>query len=73
MLSSHVRHVVAQVRDEQRIERAQQLLLHSRLSVAEIAIEAGFSDQAAFSRTFAANLGTPPARWRKDIQSGFEG
>jgi transcriptional regulator GlxA family with amidase domain len=48
-----------------RVERAQQLLLRSSLSVAEIAIEAGFSDQAAFSRTFAGNLGTPPARWRK--------
>jgi AraC family transcriptional regulator len=49
-----------------RIERGQQLLLHSRLSIAEIAIEAGFSDQAAFSRTFAANLGAPPARWRTE-------
>jgi len=49
-----------------RIERAQQLLLHSKLSIAEIAIEAGFSDQAAFSRTFAANGGVPPARWRTE-------
>jgi AraC family transcriptional regulator len=49
-----------------RIERAQQLLLHSKLSIAEIAIEAGFSDQAAFSRTFAANSGAPPARWRTE-------
>jgi len=49
-----------------RVERAQRLLLHSRLSIAEIAIEAGFSDQAAFSRTFAANTGAPPARWRME-------
>jgi AraC family transcriptional regulator len=49
-----------------RIERAQQLLLHSKLAIAEIAIETGFSDQAAFSRTFAANVGTPPARWRTE-------
>jgi AraC family transcriptional regulator len=56
-----------------RIERAQQLLLHSKLSVAEIAIEAGFSDQAAFSRTFAANLATPPARWRKECAVRIRG
>jgi AraC family transcriptional regulator len=49
-----------------RVERAQRLLLHSRLSIAEIAIEAGFSDQAAFSRTFAAITGAPPARWRME-------
>jgi AraC-like DNA-binding protein len=51
-----------------RIERAQQLLRHSKFSIAEIALEAGFSDQAAFSRTFAANLGAPPARWRAEYK-----
>jgi AraC family transcriptional regulator len=49
-----------------RIERAIQLLLHSDRSIAEIAIEVGFSDQAAFSRTFSANIGAPPARWRME-------
>ena len=49
-----------------RIERAIQLLLHSGRSIAEIAIEVGFSDQAAFSRTFSANIGAPPARWRME-------
>lgn len=52
-----------------RIERAQHLLLHSKLSIAEISIESGFSDQAALSRTFAANMGTPPARWRNEYSS----
>ena len=51
-----------------RIERAQELLRHSNLSIAEIALEAGFSDQAAFSRTFAANLGEPPARRRAEYK-----
>jgi AraC-like DNA-binding protein len=51
-----------------RIERAQQLLRNSKCSIAEIALEAGFSDQAAFSRTFAANLGAPPARWRAEYK-----
>jgi AraC-like DNA-binding protein len=49
-----------------RIERARQLLLCSKLSIAEISIEVGFSDQAALSRTFAANVGAPPARWRTE-------
>jgi AraC family transcriptional regulator len=49
-----------------RIERARRLLLQSKLPLAEIALEAGFSDQAVFSRTFGAIVGTPPARWRTE-------
>ena len=49
-----------------RIRRAQHLLLQSTLSLAEIAIETGFSDQAAFSRAFGGTVGTPPARWRTE-------
>lgn len=49
-----------------RIEKARQLLLHSNLPLAEIALEAGFSDQAAFSRTFGAIVGTTPSRWRTE-------
>lgn len=49
-----------------RVERARRLLLQSNLPLAEIALEAGFSDQAVFSRTFGAVVGTPPARWRTE-------
>ena len=49
-----------------RIERARRLLLQSSLPLVEIALEAGFSDQAVFSRTFGAMVGTPPARWRAE-------
>jgi AraC-like DNA-binding protein len=52
-----------------RIERAQQLLRNSKFSIAEIALEAGFSDQSAFSRTFAVHLGAPPARWRAEYKA----
>jgi len=48
----------------QRVERAEKLLLGSSLSLAAIATETGFSDQAAFSRTFASIVGVSPARWR---------
>lgn len=49
-----------------RIERARRLMLQSNLPLVGIALEAGFSDQAAFSRTFGAIIGTPPARWRTE-------
>ena len=49
----------------QRVEAAQSLLLHSDHSLAAIALETGFSDQAAFSRTFGAIVGISPGRWRR--------
>lgn len=48
----------------QRVEKAKTLLRGSTLRLADIAAQAGFSDQAAFSRTFHGIVGTPPARWR---------
>jgi AraC family transcriptional regulator len=51
---------------QKRVERARDLLLRSRSTLAEIAIEAGFSDQAAFSRTFSVVMGIPPARWKAE-------
>ena len=52
----------------QRVERAKTLLLGSTLRLADIAAQVGFSDQAAFSRTFHDIVGTPPAKWR--LQNG---
>ncbi|MFC6645433.1 helix-turn-helix domain-containing protein [Granulicella cerasi] len=51
---------------KKRIERAQELLLEQKLSLAEIAIGTGFSDQAAFSRTFMSSVGKPPGKWRTE-------
>jgi AraC family transcriptional regulator len=48
----------------QRVETARALLARSNLPLSDIALQAGFSDQAAFSRTFRALVGTAPARWR---------
>jgi AraC family transcriptional regulator len=47
-----------------RVETAKDLLLRSELPLAEIALRAGFSDQAALSRTFRGIAGIAPARWR---------
>jgi AraC-like DNA-binding protein len=48
----------------QRVEAAKALLQHSNHSLSEIALQTGFSDQPAFSRTFGAIVGTTPGRWR---------
>jgi AraC family transcriptional regulator len=52
----------------QRVETAKTLLRGSRLRLTDIALQAGFSDQAAFSRTFHGIVGTTAAKWR--IQHG---
>src|SRR5260370_35551386 len=46
-----------------RVERAKFLLRSSSAPLSEIALESGFSDQAVFSRTFRAVVGTSPMRW----------
>jgi AraC family transcriptional regulator len=50
----------------QRVQTAKALLRGSRLRLTDIAQQAGFSDQAAFSRTFRALVGTTPTRWRAE-------
>lgn len=49
-----------------RIEVAKDLLLHSIKPLPDIALQVGFSDQAAFSRTFSSLVGTTPGRWRRE-------
>jgi AraC family transcriptional regulator len=50
---------------ERRLHRAKALLVASDISIAEIAIRSGFSDQAAFTRAFARIVGDSPGRWRR--------
>ena len=50
---------------QRRIERAQELLMNTRESLADISEQAGFSDQAAFTRTFHQIVGISPGRWRR--------
>jgi AraC family transcriptional regulator len=47
-----------------RIDRAMQLLASSDLSLMEIALCAGFANQAHFSRIFKRFAGTTPSAWR---------
>jgi AraC family transcriptional regulator len=51
-----------------RVEFAKSLIKSSSMTLAEIALQSGFSDQAAFSRTFAALVGTSPKRWLNEYR-----
>ena len=52
-----------------RIRHATALLINSRLSIAEIALESGFADQAHLGRSFSKHVGLSPGRWRREILS----
>ena len=51
---------------ERRVERAQELLASTRLSLEEIASQSGFADQPAFTRVFRQLVGVPPGLWRRE-------
>ncbi len=50
-----------------RIEKTKELLLGPR-SIAEIALECGFSDQSHLTRVFAQTVGVPPGYWRREYR-----
>jgi AraC family transcriptional regulator len=52
-----------------RIERAARQLADSDLSLAEIALGAGFSDQSHFSNLFRRHTGLSPFQFRRAIRS----
>jgi AraC family carnitine catabolism transcriptional activator len=47
-----------------RLERAEQLLIYSHLSVRDVALACGFSSLSLFSRAFRTKYGTPPSVMR---------
>jgi AraC-like DNA-binding protein len=48
-----------------RIERAKSLMLDTRLTLAEIGLAVGFSDQAQFSKVFRQHAGETPSAYRR--------
>jgi AraC family transcriptional regulator len=50
---------------QHRIDHAKQLMCETRMSLIEVAIQLGFNDQAAFTRTFHQLVGVSPGRWRR--------
>ncbi len=51
----------------QRIGHAEELLESSDLSLAQVALECGFSDQAHFTKAFVRATGMTPARRRREV------
>ena len=56
-----------------RLEKAAELLLKARLSLAEIALDCGFSDQAQFTKAFLQIYGTTPGSYRRLSAQPYSG
>jgi len=50
----------------QRISLAKQLLIQPKISLSDVAIQSGFADQSAMTRTFVRCVGASPGRWRRE-------
>jgi AraC family transcriptional regulator len=50
---------------QHRIHHAKQLMSQTTMSLIDIAVQSGFNDQAAFTRTFHQIVGVSPGRWRR--------
>jgi AraC-like DNA-binding protein len=55
---------------ERRIEAVKQLLLEAEVSLADVALQAGFSSQASMSRAFLRLVGESPSAWRMNQRQG---
>ena len=52
-----------------RIERAQELLRLSELSVSEICLAVGYTSVGSFSATFKRTVGQSPSAWREEARA----
>jgi|ERR1700730_1059683 len=52
-------------RMRRRVERAQALMLATRASLSQIAVDCGIADQAHFSKPFRRFVGESPSVWRR--------
>ena len=50
---------------QQRLEHAQNMLVSTNDSIADIALSSGYRDQSAFSRQFKASIGLTPGNFRR--------
>jgi transcriptional regulator GlxA family with amidase domain len=49
-----------------RLQLAADLLRSSRGSIMSIAVDVGYESEAAFSRAFRREFGSPPSTWRRN-------
>jgi AraC-like DNA-binding protein len=52
---------------KQRVDQAKSLLRDRSLTLADVALSCGFSDQSHFTRVFARMTGASPGAWRRNI------
>jgi AraC family transcriptional regulator len=50
---------------KKRIEKSQNLMLHTNLTLLEIALTCGFTDQSHFTRVFVRHCALNPSSWRR--------
>ncbi len=50
---------------QHRIDHAKELMMQTTMSLIEIAVQSGFNDQAAFTRTFHQLVGVSPGTWQR--------
>jgi AraC family transcriptional regulator len=50
---------------QHRLDHAKELMRQTTMSLIEIAVQSGFKDQAAFTRTFQQVVGVSPGKWRR--------
>jgi AraC family transcriptional regulator len=58
---------------ERRVARAKDLITNSHLTLVEIAMQSGFSDQSALNRSFKRISGLTPGKWRGETTRGRPG
>jgi AraC family transcriptional regulator of arabinose operon len=68
LFSAQVGKSMRDFQEEQRLEKAQQLLTHSSLRIAEISDHTGFSNPFYFSLRFKNRLGENPRAFRRRLQ-----
>lgn len=56
---------------QHRIDHAKQLMGQTGRSLIDIAIQLGFNDQAAFTRTYHQLVGVAPGRWRRRYMESY--
>jgi AraC family transcriptional regulator len=58
---------------QQRVKVAKQLMTVRDLSLADIALSAGFANQSHFTRVFSAAVGVSPGVWRRETEGAAAG
>ena len=66
----HNNYTVGELIRRRRVEHACHLLAHSHMSLAEIALTCGFSDQSHFSLMFKRHMGMTPSKFRNMTAAG---